>query len=46
VDGQLRFGYRTNEAGFGWTNAVFTALLDSLPPSDQGQILDKPPTAK
>jgi alpha,alpha-trehalase len=27
----LRFGYRTNEAGFGWTNAVFTALYDGLP---------------
>jgi alpha,alpha-trehalase len=29
--GQLRFGYRSNEAGFGWTNAVFTALYDALP---------------
>jgi alpha,alpha-trehalase len=29
-DGIL-FGYRTNEAGFGWTNAVFTALFDQLP---------------
>jgi alpha,alpha-trehalase len=27
----LRFGYRTNEAGFGWTNAVYTALYDELP---------------
>ena len=26
----IRFGYRTNEAGFGWTNAVFTALFDEL----------------
>jgi alpha,alpha-trehalase len=26
----LRFGYHTNEVGFGWTNAVFTALFDSL----------------
>ncbi|HTP87460.1 MAG TPA: trehalase family glycosidase [Bryobacteraceae bacterium] len=30
VDGELRFGYSTNEAGFGWTNAVYTALLDGL----------------
>lgn len=27
----ILFGYRTNEAGFGWTNAVFTALFDQLP---------------
>jgi len=27
----IRFGYRTNEAGFGWTNAVFTRLSDALP---------------
>jgi len=27
----ILFGYRTNEAGFGWTNAVFTALFDDLP---------------
>ena len=42
VDGQLRFGYRTNEAGFGWTNAVFTALLDALPQNEQRQIVGKP----
>jgi len=29
--GQVHFGYRSNEAGFGWTNAVFTALFDELP---------------
>jgi alpha,alpha-trehalase len=39
VDSELRFGYRTNEAGFGWTNAVFTALLDSLPEGDRREIL-------
>jgi alpha,alpha-trehalase len=27
----LLFGYRTNEAGFGWTNAVFTAFFDARP---------------
>ena len=26
----LVFGYHTNELGFGWTNAVFTALSDRL----------------
>jgi alpha,alpha-trehalase len=30
VSGGIRFGYRSNEAGFGWTNAVFTVLLDEL----------------
>jgi alpha,alpha-trehalase len=35
----LRYGYHSNEAGFGWTNAVFTALLDELPPKDQREIL-------
>ena len=30
VSGGIRFGYRSNETGFGWTNAVFTALLDEL----------------
>jgi alpha,alpha-trehalase len=27
VDGKLRFGYPTNEIGFGWTNAVVSELL-------------------
>jgi alpha,alpha-trehalase len=31
IDRSILFGYRTNEAGFGWTNAVFTALFDQLP---------------
>jgi len=26
----LQFGYRSNEIGFGWTNAVFEVLLDEL----------------
>jgi alpha,alpha-trehalase len=30
VSGGIRFGYRSNETGFGWTNAVFTALFDEL----------------
>jgi alpha,alpha-trehalase len=40
VSKSLRYGYRTNEAGFGWTNAVFTALFDELPPSDQRRLLN------
>jgi alpha,alpha-trehalase len=26
----VQFGYRSNEAGFGWTNAVYTALTDRM----------------
>ena len=29
--GEIRFGYRTNEPGFGWTNAAFTVMYDDLP---------------
>jgi alpha,alpha-trehalase len=36
----ILFGYFSNEAGFGWTNAVFTALLDGLPPARSRQLLD------
>jgi alpha,alpha-trehalase len=36
---QVRFGYRSNEAGFGWTNAAFTALLDALKPAHREQLL-------
>jgi alpha,alpha-trehalase len=39
--GQIRFGYRSNEAGFGWTNAVFTALYDALPENRRNQLLSK-----
>jgi alpha,alpha-trehalase len=41
VKAGLRYGYRTNEAGFGWTNAVFTLLLDELSPGDQREILNR-----
>ena len=37
--GQIQFGYRSNEVGFGWTNAAFTALLDELPAEQQSAIL-------
>jgi alpha,alpha-trehalase len=39
LQGEIRFGYRTNEAGFGWTNAVFTRLLDALTPEEQSRVL-------
>ncbi len=35
----IQFGYSSNEAGFGWTNAVFTALFDELPAEQQKQLL-------
>jgi alpha,alpha-trehalase len=35
----LRYGYRSNEAGFGWTNAVFTGLLDELAPADRAKFV-------
>jgi alpha,alpha-trehalase len=31
VTSRIHYGYRSNEAGFGWSNAVFTALYDELP---------------
>jgi alpha,alpha-trehalase len=31
----IRFGYQSNQAGFGWTNAVYTRLLDGLPAEKQ-----------
>ena len=37
----LRYGYRTNEVGFGWTNAVFTSLYDQLPTDARREILSK-----
>ena len=38
VSGEIHFGYSSNEAGFGWTNAVFTTLFDDLPPEQQKQL--------
>jgi alpha,alpha-trehalase len=37
--GEIRFGYRSNEAGFGWTNATFTALFDRLPARDKNKVM-------
>lgn len=41
VSSRIHYGYRSNEAGFGWSNAVFTALYDELPPDRQGELLAK-----
>jgi alpha,alpha-trehalase len=40
IGNEIRYGYRSNEAGFGWTNAVFTALLDDLPPGVDSALLN------
>ena len=41
VSAGIRFGYSSNEAGFGWTNAVFTALLDELPQAERRPYIGK-----
>jgi alpha,alpha-trehalase len=38
VSESLKFGYRSNEIGFGWTNAVFTTLLDQLSTEARSQL--------
>ncbi len=40
VSAKIHFGYSTNEAGFGWTNAVFTELYDQLSPGSQKALLE------
>jgi alpha,alpha-trehalase len=39
VSADIRFGYSTNEIGFGWTNGVFTELLSELSPALQREVL-------
>ncbi len=39
VSSQIKFGYRSNEVGFGWTNTSFTVLYDALPAEKQKQLL-------
>jgi len=31
VTGKIRFGYPTNETGFGWTNGVLAELMSAPP---------------
>lgn len=40
IRGEVRYGYRSNEVGFGWTNGVFKVLLGELPPSDRQKVLE------
>jgi alpha,alpha-trehalase len=34
----IRFGYQSNQQGFGWTNAVYTRLLDALPADQKSEL--------
>jgi alpha,alpha-trehalase len=36
----LRFGYASNEIGFGWTNAAFTELYARLPEGERAKVLE------
>src|SRR5581483_5821380 len=39
VAAKIHYGYSANQAGFGWTNAVFTRLYDQLTPGDRQKLL-------
>jgi alpha,alpha-trehalase len=41
VSGEIRFGYQSNEVGFGWTNAAVTALIDQLPREQKNRLLGR-----
>lgn len=42
VSANIHFGYSANQAGFGWTNAVFTELYDALTPEDKRKLMSTP----
>ncbi len=46
VAAKIHFGYSGNQAGFGWTNAVFTELYDQLTPEDQRKLMSEPGPAQ
>jgi alpha,alpha-trehalase len=39
VSAGLKFGYKSNEIGFGWTNAAFTELYALLPDREKPKVL-------
>ena len=39
VSASIGFGYRSNEVGFGWTNAAFEELYSRLPPGEKSVVL-------
>ncbi len=44
VGAELKYGYHSNETGFGWTNAAYTTLWDRLPERVRSQV--RPPAAR
>jgi alpha,alpha-trehalase len=40
VSAGLKFGYKSNEIGFGWTNAAFTELYAQLPAAKKRDVLE------
>ena len=40
VSAGLKFGYKSNEIGFGWTNAAFTELYFQLPEKEKLNVLN------
>jgi alpha,alpha-trehalase len=40
VSAGIRFGYASNEIGFGWTNAAFTELYAGLRPAARAKVLN------
>jgi alpha,alpha-trehalase len=39
LKGGLKFGYKSNEIGFGWTNGAFTDMYAQLPQKKQADVL-------
>jgi alpha,alpha-trehalase len=39
VSAHIGFGYRSNEIGFGWTNAAFVELYAQLAPQRRAEVL-------
>lgn len=39
VSAGLKFGYKSNEIGFGWTNAAFVELYGQLPEKEKSKVL-------
>ena len=40
VGAGLKFGYKSNEIGFGWTNAAFVELYEQLPATRKADVLE------
>ena len=40
VSAGLKFGYKSNEIGFGWTNAAFVELYANLPVANRSDVLE------